>query len=164
MKKTFMTVLLLIGAIMLGYDVLPVQGAWAPTLSDQDIQMLRRDLRSEKKQVVAQNMQLTDSEAEKFWPIYDQYTAETIKINDTKFAIVKKYKEGYNTITDAEALSLIDSWLEADEATAKLRQKYIPIFEKVLPAKKVVRFLQIDRRIGLILDIQIAAQIPLLSQ
>ncbi|HXX58387.1 MAG TPA: hypothetical protein VEI96_10340 [Thermodesulfovibrionales bacterium] len=161
MKRTFITVLLLVGVLMLSHDVLPARGASAPTLSDEDIQMLRKDLRSEKKQVVAQNMQLTDAEAEKFWPVYDDYTAETIKINDSKFAIIKKYMEGNKSLTDAEALKLIDSWLEVDEAAAKLRQKFIPIFEKILPAKKVVRFLQIDRRLGLILDLQIASQLPL---
>ncbi len=67
-------------------------------------------------------------------------------------------------MTDAEALSFIDSWVGVDEAAAKLRQKYIPIFEKVLPARKVVRFLQVDRRVGLLQDLQMSSQIPLMAK
>src|SRR5271168_876606 len=59
--------------------------------SDQDLLLLRKDVRSLKKQIVAANMDLTDSEAEKFWPIYDQYTTELAKINDTKAALIKEY-------------------------------------------------------------------------
>ena len=56
--------------------------------SDADIQMLRRDLRSQKKQIVAANMDLTDAQAEKFWPVYEQYTSDLVKINDTKAALI----------------------------------------------------------------------------
>jgi hypothetical protein len=59
--------------------------------SDEDIQLLRKDLRSQKKQIVAANMNLTDVEAEKFWPVYDQYTADLVRINDVKAALIKQY-------------------------------------------------------------------------
>ena len=56
-------------------------------ISDQDIQMLRKNLRSERKQVIAANLKLTDTEAEKFWPVYEQYITELVAINHTKYEL-----------------------------------------------------------------------------
>jgi hypothetical protein len=135
--------------------------AGTPGITDQDIQLMRQDLRDQKKQIVAANMNLTPAEAEKFWPVYDQYTAETTKIGDERAALIKQYAENYGNMTNAMADSLIRKSLGTDVATAQLRVKYVPIFEKVLPAKKVAMFFQIDRRIGLMIDLQLASQIPL---
>ncbi len=73
---------------------------------DQNIQLLRLDIRSKKKQMVAANLNLTDAEATKFWPIYDQYTADLVKINDEKYALIKEYADSWGTMTDDQALSL----------------------------------------------------------
>ena len=68
---------------------------------------MRKDLRDQKKQVVAANLPLTGDEAAKFWPVYDAYTQETIKINDRRYALFKEYAANYNTMTDAQASSYI---------------------------------------------------------
>src|SRR5580692_7228639 len=83
-------------------------GKDSPTITDQDIQLLRQDLRSNKKQQVAANLVLTDAEATKFWPVYDQYAAEMTKIGDQKYALIKDYAQNYGSLTDAQAKSLID--------------------------------------------------------
>jgi hypothetical protein len=132
-------------------------------VQDQDIQLLRQDLRSKKKQLVAANMPLTDAEATKFWPVYDQYTAELVKINNTKYEVIKEYANNYSTLTDAQAASLAKRLLGVDLAVAQLREKYLPLFGAVLPAKKTATFFQIDRRIGMMIDIQLASQIPLVQ-
>ncbi|HET6513592.1 MAG TPA: hypothetical protein VFG09_00365 [Thermodesulfovibrionales bacterium] len=159
MKKTLIFVLMLTVAMLLngGFSF-----ASEEKQIDQDIQLLRKDLRSQKKQIIAANMELTDAEAEKFWPVYDQYTAETTKIYDTRFALIKEYAENYPKMTDAEAQSLLERWLGTDESFVQVRMKYIPLFEKVLPGKKAARFFQIDKRLGLLLDIQLISQIPLI--
>src|SRR5579862_4894661 len=100
---------------------------------DQDIDLMRKDIRSEKKQLIAANLQLTDTEATKFWPIYDQYTAELVKINDAKYAAIKEYAASYNTLTDDHALALTNNLLSVDQQVAQLRLKYVPIVSKVLP-------------------------------
>ena len=71
-------------------------------VTDQDIQMLRSDMRSAKKQIIAQNLTLTDAQAEKFWPVYDAYTQENTKLNDTRVALIKQYADQYQTMTDAQ--------------------------------------------------------------
>src|ERR1700746_3508568 len=64
-------------------------------ISDQDLALLRKDLRSQKKQVIAQNLTLSDAEATKFWPVYDQYVAELTKINDKKYATIQAYADRF---------------------------------------------------------------------
>ena len=130
---------------------------------DQDIQMLRLDIRSKKKQMVAANLKLTDSEATKFWPIYDQYTADLVKINDEKYALIKEYADKWGSLNDDEALSLTNRALAVDEKVAQLRIRYVPIFNKAIPGTKVATFYQIERRLQAVIDLQLSSQIPLVQ-
>jgi hypothetical protein len=132
-------------------------------VTDQDIALMRQDIRSEKKQLIAANLTLTDTEATKFWPLYDQYTAELSKINDGKYALIKEYATNWGSITDEQAASLIKRSLAVDESVAQLRLKYDPMFSQVLPGKKVATFFQLDRRLSNIIDLQLASQIPLVQ-
>ena len=162
MKKSIIAVLMA-GALLLNAGALFAEEPTKESTIDLEINLLRQDLRSQKKQVVAANMQLTEAEALKFWPAYDEYTAETIKIIDTRVALIKEYSGNYNPLTDAQAQSLTKRWLQADDAEVQLRLKYIPIFSKVLPAKKTARFIQIDRRLGMMIDVQVMSAIPLVQ-
>jgi hypothetical protein len=132
-------------------------------MTDQQLALLRRDIRSIKKQLVAANLTLTDSEATKFWQVYEQYAAETGKINETRAAIIEEYSDEYGTLTDDQADNLIRRWLDTDIELAKLRQRYVPVFRKVLPGKKAATFFQLDRRISMMIDVQLTAQLPLVQ-
>lgn len=151
----------IVAGILLGRGPLLSQDAAATV--DRDLHLLRKDLRSQRKQIVAANVTLTDAEAQKFWPIYDQYAAELAKINDTKLSLIKEYAANYAAFTDAQAQSIMERWTAADDAAIQLRIKYIPIFQKVLPGKKVALFFQVDRRIGVLTDLQVASEIPLVE-
>jgi Spy/CpxP family protein refolding chaperone len=129
---------------------------------DQEIAMLRSNLRANRKQVIADNMKLTDSEAEKFWPIYDQYVNELVNINNAKYALVKEYVQNTN-MTEEEADSLTKKWLAVDESVVQLRLKYIPIFRRGLAAKRTALFFQIDRRVQMLIDLQLASLLPLMQ-
>ena len=130
---------------------------------DQDIDLLRKDVRSQKKQLIAANLQLTDQEAQKFWPIYDQYTAELVKINDAKYAALKEYVQNYETLSDERATSITKQIIGVDEAAAQLRMKYVPIVRNVLSGKKTALFFQLDRRLVMLIDIQLATQVPIVN-
>jgi hypothetical protein len=132
-------------------------------IGDQDLALLRKDLRSQKKQVLAQNLSLSDAEATKFWPIYDQYVAELTKINDKKYATIQAYADRFGTLSDDEAQSLIKNWLEVDIAAAQLRAKYLPIVSKAIGGRKGATFAQLDRRIASIVDLQLGSKIPLVQ-
>ena len=133
----------------------------ADAITDQQLALLRRNIRSIKKQLIAANLTLADGEATKFWQVYEQYSAETDKINDARTAIIKEYSDEYGTLTDAQADTLIRRWLDTDIEQAALRQRYVPIFRKVLPGKKAATFFQLDRRISTMIDVQLTSQLPL---
>jgi hypothetical protein len=135
----------------------------ADAIADQQLTLLRKDIRSIKKQLIAENLTLTDSEATKFWQVYGQYSAETDRINETRTAIIKEYAEDYGTLTDDQADNLIRRWLDTDIEQTKLRQQYVAIFRKVLPGKKAATFFQLDRRISTMIDLQVTSQLPLVQ-
>jgi hypothetical protein len=132
-------------------------------VSDQDIQMLRKNLRSQRKQIIAANMKLSDTEAEKFWPLYEQYVADLVKINGPKYTLIKQYVQAQGALSDTEADSAVKQWLDIDQAVGDLRVKYVPSFRKVLSAKNTALFYQLDRRIQLMIDLQLAANLPLIE-
>jgi hypothetical protein len=130
--------------------------------SDQDIQLLQRGLRSQEKQIVAANMILTDAEAEKFWPVYDRYAQDLAKINDAKAALIEEYAQGYDAMTDEQAKDYIKRRATVEQSIMELRIKYIPIFGKVLTGKETALFFQIEWRLGLLTDLELA-QMPLVE-
>jgi hypothetical protein len=130
---------------------------------DQDVALLREDLRSHKKQIIASNLKLTDTEATKFWPVYDQYAADQAKLGDEKYALIKEYAEGYGKVSDEQALSLAKRASALEEKIAHLRVEYVPKVAKVLPGVKTATFFQIDRRIGALIDLQLAKELPLVQ-
>ena len=131
---------------------------------EKDIALMRRNLRSEKKQLIALNLPLTETEATQFWPVYDKYALEMAKINDDFYEVIKDYAANQKTLTDAQASSLINRWAAIQVQQAQLRQKYIPLVEKVIPGRKAALFFQIDRRLYALMDLQVSSQIPLVAQ
>jgi Spy/CpxP family protein refolding chaperone len=132
-------------------------------ISNQDLDMLRRDIRSQKKQLMAQNLTLTDTDATKFWPIYDQYTAELVKINDKKYQTIQEFADRFGSMSDAQANSLVKQWLDVDIAVAQLRAKYLPIVSQAIGGKKGASWAQIDRRIQMMVDLQLSSRTPLVQ-
>jgi hypothetical protein len=164
--KIARTVLTLGTGLLLIPGFCPAQNSKEDTtakISDLEVNLLRKDLRDQKKQLIAANLPLTGDEAAKFWPVYDAYTQETIKVNDGRYGVIKEYATNYNTITDAQASSYMRRWIGADEAATKLRQEWIPKLEAILGPKKTAIFFQLDRRIGLMQEIQLASQLPLVQ-
>jgi hypothetical protein len=130
---------------------------------NQDIQLLREDIRSQKKQLIAANLKLTDDEATKFWPVYDRYTADLVIVNNEKYAVIKEYANSCSSITDDQALSLTNRALDVEQKVAALRIRYVPEFSKVLSGTKTATFYQIERRIQAMIDLQLSSQIPLVQ-
>jgi hypothetical protein len=128
---------------------------------DQDIQLMRKDIRSQKKQIIAANLKLTDAEAEKFWPVYDQYTAELVKINDTKYASLNQYVNNFETISGDQAMDLSRNIVGVDASVAQLRERYMPLFAKVISPKKTALFFQMDRLLVMMIDVQLTSALPI---
>jgi hypothetical protein len=140
--------------------------AAAPTqeqVTDANIQLMREDIRSQRKKIVAANLPLTPTEATKFWPLYDQYIGETIKVNDARYSLIKGYMRNYDTMSEPQAGDYINRWLALDGDNAQLRLKYVSEFEKVISRKKTAMFFQIDRRLGMMIELQLASEVPLVK-
>jgi hypothetical protein len=134
----------------------------SPAAPDQDMEVLKRDLKSQNKQIVAANMNLTDAEAEKFWPVYDRYAADLATIYDTKMALVQEYLGSYKTMSDEEAESYIRRHAAVDVDLIQLRLKYVPAFRKVLSSRQTALLFQIEWRLDLMINMQLA-QMPVID-
>jgi hypothetical protein len=108
-------------------------------------------------------MTLTADEATKFWPIYDQYIQETIKVNDDRWAMIKDYAANYNAMTDQLAQDYMKRSAAIDQQLTDLRIKYVPRFQTVVSPKKTAQWYQIDRRLDLLINLQLAALIPVVD-
>jgi hypothetical protein len=166
MTKTFAA--LIAGALLAATPALAQTATAAPPaatqgVSEADLQALRQDIRSQRKQITAETLTLTDAEAQRFWPVYDRYMADLTKINDAKYALIKEYTDKFGTITDAQAKDIITRWLNIDVQTVSLRGSYVPEVNKVLPGVKAATFFQIDRRLALLIDLQLASNLPILQ-
>jgi hypothetical protein len=138
-----------------------LQRVFSPTVTDEDIALLRKDVRAMKMEVIGQNMSLSDTEAQKFWPIYKHYADDLHEVNNSKYALLKQYAETWATMTDQDALIYVRHWMEVDAEAQALRLKYVPAVTQALPGKKAATFFQLDRRLSMIVDLQLFSQIPL---
>jgi hypothetical protein len=143
---------------------LPTSAPSEQVVSDEDIRLLRKDLRSLKKQIVAVNLELTETEAQRFWPIYERYAADLAATTDRKYALLKSYHDKYYSMTDTQAEEYIKGRAEVEADVTKLRLKYFPIFGKVISGKSTALFFQLDWRLGTMLDLQMASEMPLIDQ
>jgi hypothetical protein len=131
-------------------------------MSPQDLQLLRHDIRKHKQKLIAENLPMTESEAVKFWAVYQKYSGELTEINDEKFAMLHSYAQNWRSMSNDDALIFARRWLEVDEKVSQLRSKYLPLVKEALPGKKAATFFQLDERIGMMIDLELANQLPLL--
>ncbi len=130
--------------------------------------IVRAKLQADKKLIVAGNMELTESEAKGFWPVYDEYQADLQKANDRILTLVKSYAEIYKSTAtdaaaDARARQIIDEKIAIDEAEASRDRAYVPKLAAVLPMRKVVRYLQLESKIRAIVRYEFADHIPVIE-
>jgi hypothetical protein len=114
-----------------------------------------------KKELIAAHLQLSEGESAKVWQVWEQYAAEISKVNGTRTVILKEYPQEYDTLTDDQADNLVRRWLETDIEQAKLRHRFAETLRMVLPGKKAATFLQVERRISMMMEVQIASTLPL---
>lgn len=128
-----------------------------------NMQILREKIKADKKLLVAANMELTESEAKNFWPIYEDYQKDLQKINERLGKLLQSYAADYKnkTMTDEKAKKLTDEFLSIEQAEVTLKTSYVPKLSKVLPATKMARYLQIENKIRAVIKYDLAATVPL---
>ena len=147
----------------------PTRG-WAQTKSAGDkpannLEIVHEKLKADKKLIVAKYMDLTESEAKNFWPVYEEYQKDLQKIYERLGSLLYSYAEDYRSqsLTDEKAKKLMDEWLTLEQDDAKQRKSYVPKVLKALPAKKSARYLQIENEYRMLLNYDLAATVPLVQ-
>ena len=153
---------------MIGAAIVIMLCGFTPVGSAQDnpadnMQILRDKIKADKKLVVASNMELTEAEAKDFWPIYEQYQKELQKINQSMGKVLESYADDNRrkSLTDEKAKKIIDEAVSIDQAEANIKSTFAPKLSKVLPVKKVARYLQIENKIRAVVKYDLAQGVPL---
>jgi hypothetical protein len=128
---------------------------------EADMDAAREALRVEKKALVTANMQLTESEAKAFWPVYEEYQTEIEAIGDRMVKLIEHYGITHKVMSDDVAAKQLRMLLDIQSDRLKLQEEYLPKFEKVLPMTKVARYYQIENKFRVAVDYDITAKIPL---
>jgi hypothetical protein len=153
------------GMVMVMVAALLGLGAFAAAQDKpaDNMQIMREKVKADKKLLVASNMELTDSEAKAFWPVYDQYQKDLGAINERMVKMIKSYADAYNakSMTGDGAKKLTDEFIAIEKAETAMKESYVPKLSKVLPARKVARYLQIENKIRALVKYDLAGQIPL---
>jgi hypothetical protein len=146
--------------------VLPAMFAQTSTVSatpitDTDIQLLRSDVQADKNKIIADTMSFTEPESNAFWPVYRDYSRDQQAIGDERVQLIKDYAQQYDKLDDAKAKELSERLMNIDAKTVNLRRDYWPKFEKALGGRRAAKFYQVDNRLSMMINLQLAAAIPL---
>jgi hypothetical protein len=128
------------------------------------IEVARANSRAERATIVGQAMNLSDKDASAFWPIYRQYEYQRSALEDSRVVVIKEYTDKYPNLSDAEAKGMAERMFEYESRLAVLKKTYFKKFNKALPALTVTKFFQLDRRIDLMIDMNLESALPPLTQ
>jgi hypothetical protein len=131
---------------------------------ETDIQGIRKDIREVAKEIVAQNVELTPDQAKIFWPLYDEYAAEVKLLGDMEVKLTEEYMLNFYLMEEKTASNLLDDVLNLERDKQSLKSEYIRKMKKVLPAKVVGKFYQVDKRINLLVEAEKMNRIPMLKK
>lgn len=137
--------------------------ALAQDKPSDNMEIVKEKIRTDKKLFVATNMQLTESEAKAFWPVYEAYQAELGKLKDREIQLIGDFAANYSTMSDDVAKDLLDASLSIDSDHQKLRQSYLAKFRGILPDTKVARYYQLESKINAVFEYELARKIPLVQ-
>jgi len=131
---------------------------------DSAIEVARAGMRADKAVIVSGAMNFSEKDGAAFWPIYRQYERERSTVDDSRAAVIKQYTAKYPHLTDADARAMAERMFECDARIASLKKTYFKKFTKVLPALTVSEFFQVERRVDLLMDMNVESALPPLTQ
>jgi hypothetical protein len=126
-------------------------------------ELLRADVRAGKVAIITEMMAFTEAEDAAFWPVYRDYDVELATINDERIDLIGEYARNYAAVTDELADKLALKALDLEARRTALRQKYYERFKSALSARTAARFLQVEHQLLLVIDLQIAASLPIVK-
>ena len=160
--------LLLVGGVAAAQDKPAEKPASKPADKAGDkpadnVDVLRDKLRADKRLVVAEVLELTEKEAQAFWPVYNAYQSDMVAHYDRIFKLLDTYGAAYKTMTDAVATQLLGEFMSVQTSYLNIITSYVPRFQKVLPPRKVARLYQLENKIRALVDYQFAQDVPLIK-
>ena len=134
-----------------------------PAPADAALDQLRKDARAEKTDIITGTMEFSADEAAKFWPLYKTYETQRKAIGDEKVALIKDFAANYSSMQDDKAKELLTRVLAVEDKEIAAKRQFIRDLQKVLPAKTVARYYQVDNRIDLLMNVELANRIPIIK-
>jgi hypothetical protein len=127
------------------------------------ITLLRKNVRGEKAKLMGAVMLLDADDAARFWPIYKEYDGELAKLNDMRVSNIHDYAENYMQMTDGKADELVRNAFDFQKQRDELLAKYYGKVKDSLGAVTAARFVQVEHQLLLIIDLQIASELPVVG-
>lgn len=131
---------------------------------EQYVELLRSDIKTQKVAVLTEAMELDEAQSEPFWQIYRDYDYELSLIVDQRIALIKDYAASFSAMTDDKAADLAKTSFKVESSRSKLREKYYKKFAKEISPLVGARWLMLERTINNLMDLQIAAEMPLIQE
>ena len=161
-SASIVSVLLLGGLTLSTGSAAPPSSEAQKKNSDYYIELVRRDVRQDAREIIGGKLAFTQAEADKFWPVYERYEAELKRLGDEKVALINDYADNYKSMTDAKSGELTSKAIDLDIQRTGLLKQYLPEFQKALTNRRAAQFYQIEMPLLKIVDLQIASQLPMM--
>ena len=149
--------------LFIGLVLMATFAATSAFASDPYIELLKEDVRAEKKAIIEEVMEFSDVEAMRFWRVYNEYDRQLGMIWKDRVRMIKDFAKHYGAIDDKKAAKIADTAFRLESRRTNLKRKFFPRFSKAVGAKRTAQFFQLERSINLLIEIQIAAELPLLD-
>lgn len=159
MKKTAFVAFMVV--VVLSLSLFPVV-LFAQTEADEE-ELMKSVIQTGKKAIVIDNMGFTEDESKAFWPVYDEFQQAKQKLNERTVKVLKEYLDGYDAMTNERAETLLKEYLAIEKERTDVKSAFLPKFTKVLPAKKVARYYQIENKIEAIVRYELTKDVPLVK-
>jgi len=127
------------------------------------IDILKKDIQTEAKKLVGENLEMTEDQENVFWPLYDEYVAELLELSNERLNVISSYMLDYYDLSDEKAEKLVNQAMDIEQKRLDLKRKYIAKMNEVLPAKLVGKYFQIDGYLQTLLTIQRQSTIPFIK-
>jgi hypothetical protein len=131
---------------------------------DSTIAVVRANMRADRAALITTGMNFNDKDGAAFWPIYQQYEYERSRLDDRRAGVIKQYTQKFPNLTDADAKAMAGQMFDCESRLAELKKKYYKKFNKVLPGLTVTKFFQLERRVDLLMDMNVEYSLPPLTQ
>jgi len=149
-----------VGGLLLLAPVAQAQGqspeAW--------LELIRQDVKTQKVAILTAVLDMNDETGSVFWPVYREFDLEDSKIADQRIVLIKEYAAIYDNLDDVKAKKLSEDWFKLQDAKLDLKKSYFKKIEKATNTSLAARFMQAQSQIDMLIDIQIAGNLPLLQK